>query len=147
MKLWRHSIKLTIRVGFMGSGKTAVGKMLSEKTGLKFVDIDILIEKADSYSLPIVILGYAFKPETNIITGSHALLVKSIVNIKGYPVVLVDEHILPSVNHPEKAVYLIGCKHPEYRNYTFPAGSVVIDPFRYIPDQDDVKVMRLGEQC
>ncbi|NPA54111.1 MAG: shikimate kinase [Aquificae bacterium] len=32
-------------VGFMGSGKSTVGKILSEKTGLKFIDIDEEIEK------------------------------------------------------------------------------------------------------
>ncbi len=34
-------------VGFMGSGKSTVGKILSEKTGLAFVDIDEEIEKKE----------------------------------------------------------------------------------------------------
>ncbi|MBK3332199.1 shikimate kinase [Persephonella atlantica] len=34
-------------VGFMGSGKSTVGKLLSEKTGMEFVDIDQLIEKQE----------------------------------------------------------------------------------------------------
>jgi len=36
----------------MGSGKTVVGKMLSEKTGIKFADIDTLIEKAQGITIP-----------------------------------------------------------------------------------------------
>ncbi|MDQ7056769.1 MAG: shikimate kinase [Persephonella sp.] len=32
-------------VGFMGSGKSTIGKLLSEKTGMKFVDIDQMIER------------------------------------------------------------------------------------------------------
>ncbi len=34
-------------VGFMGSGKSTVGKILSKKTGMNFVDIDELIEKKE----------------------------------------------------------------------------------------------------
>jgi shikimate kinase len=34
-----------ILVGFMGTGKTVVGKKLAEKLGLKFVDLDMLIEE------------------------------------------------------------------------------------------------------
>lgn len=38
-------------VGFMGSGKSTVGKILSEKTGLKFVDIDSEIEKKEGKTI------------------------------------------------------------------------------------------------
>lgn len=34
-----------ILVGFMGSGKTTIGKLLSEKRGAEFLDIDDLLEK------------------------------------------------------------------------------------------------------
>lgn len=34
-----------ILVGFMGTGKTTVGKLLAEKLGWRFVDTDALIEK------------------------------------------------------------------------------------------------------
>lgn len=33
-----------VLVGFMGSGKTSAGRMLAEKTGRKFVDVDSIIE-------------------------------------------------------------------------------------------------------
>ncbi|MFA5876091.1 MAG: shikimate kinase [Candidatus Margulisiibacteriota bacterium] len=38
--------KNIILIGFMGSGKTAVGKLLAKQLGWKFVDTDDLIEKA-----------------------------------------------------------------------------------------------------
>jgi hypothetical protein len=41
--------------------------------------------------------------------------------------------------------YFIATKHPEYAEYVFPSGSVVIDPWRYIPDQEGVTVARIGE--
>jgi len=38
-------------VGFMGSGKTVVGKLLSEKLNLKFVNMDELIEEREGVTI------------------------------------------------------------------------------------------------
>ena len=38
-------------VGFMGSGKTAVGKRLAKKSNLKFVDLDDLIEAKEGMKI------------------------------------------------------------------------------------------------
>lgn len=43
------------------------------------------------------------------------------------------------------STYFIATKHPEYANHKFPAGSTVIDPWRYIPDQPGVTVKRIGQ--
>ena len=37
--------KKIVLIGMMGSGKTTIGRILSKKLGLNFVDTDILIEK------------------------------------------------------------------------------------------------------
>jgi hypothetical protein len=42
-------------------------------------------------------------------------------------------------------VFFIATAHDEYRTRRFPPGSVVIDPWRMIPDQPGVTVRRLGE--
>ena len=39
-------------IGFMGTGKTAVGKILAEKLGRKFVELDSLIEQKSGKSIP-----------------------------------------------------------------------------------------------
>ena len=39
-------------VGFMGTGKTAVGKVLAEKLGRSFVELDLLIEQKVGKSIP-----------------------------------------------------------------------------------------------
>jgi len=44
--------KNIILTGFMGTGKTTVGKMLAKKTHRKFVDTDQLIEKRQGMSIP-----------------------------------------------------------------------------------------------
>ena len=110
-----------------------------------------LCKELMSYNLPIAILGYAFKPETNIGTGSHALLVKSLL-VEQYfiepvvwdPYIDNDEtNLVVMTNSPH--VILIGVNHQQFIEYTFCPGSVVIDPFRYISDQLGVEIIRLGE--
>ena len=39
-------------IGFMGTGKTAVGKALAEKLGRSFVELDLLIEQRVGKSIP-----------------------------------------------------------------------------------------------
>jgi len=43
-----------ILVGFMGTGKTAVGKGLAEKRGMEFVDMDEIIEQRQGKSIPAI---------------------------------------------------------------------------------------------
>ena len=39
-------------IGFMGAGKTVVGKALAEKLGRKFIELDSLIEEKAGKSIP-----------------------------------------------------------------------------------------------
>jgi len=39
-------------IGFMGVGKTAVGKVLAEKLGMSFIELDLLIEQKAGKSIP-----------------------------------------------------------------------------------------------
>lgn len=41
--------------------------------------------------------------------------------------------------------YFIATKHAEFAERSFEEGSTVIDPWRYIPDQEGVTVKRIGE--
>jgi len=38
----------------------------------------------------------------------------------------------------------IGINHDEFRNYRFPEKSIIIDPWRIIEDQKNVKIIRIG---
>ena len=100
-----------------------------------------LAELMEGYELPKGILGVAYKPSSHLTTGSPARLVANLLSEKPY---LHDPHAgmgeMPG--HPH--VWLVGCKHPEFPDYGFPGGSVVIDPWGYIPDQEGVEVVRLG---
>jgi UDPglucose 6-dehydrogenase len=100
---------------------------------------------------PILILGTSFKPESNIEVGSPALLCKNILEEMGYAVVDYDPFVdAPQgfgwpLNSRTGEIILIGTKHEVFKNWRFPVGSVVIDPFRYLPDQDGVEIIRVGE--
>lgn len=39
-------------VGFMGTGKSSVGRLLARRLGFKFLDTDLLIEKKEGRSIP-----------------------------------------------------------------------------------------------
>jgi UDPglucose 6-dehydrogenase len=97
----------------------------------------ITMKAAKESNLPIVIMGRSFKPETNIETGSAALLVAHYIDgdYKHY------DRLLPG--YP--AVYLIATQHQQFAEEKFPIGSVVVDPFRYIPGSPGVRLIRIGE--
>jgi UDPglucose 6-dehydrogenase len=92
-----------------------------------------------SYALPVVILGRAFKPETNIETGSPAILLSNLLERRGIRHQSLDDHVFL-----EPAIVFIGCKHERYKSLHFADGSVVIDPFRYLAPQDGVKLISIG---
>lgn len=109
----------------------------------------MVIDHAAQRDLPIGILGTAYKPGSRIVTGSPALLVKSLLERFGASVSTYDPYVsqkdadAPVIIAPH--VLLVGCKHPEFTRLPIPTGSVVIDPFRYMPDRPGVKVVRLGQ--
>jgi len=104
-----------------------------------------LADLMEAYDLPKVILGRAFKAGSNLEVGSPAILLKNILEERGHEVKMYDPHIDDCLPDFPSGVYLIGTKHPEFLGFVFPAHSVVIDPWRYIPDGTDYKVIRIGE--
>src|SRR3989344_4268565 len=98
---------------------------------------DLFIEQIKSTGLGGIILGKSFKPETDIQTGSAAILLANILRGKK----IAFRHY--EFDYPEliPAVYFIATQHQKYNTVTFPSGSVVIDPFRYIGPQPGVKII------
>jgi len=101
---------------------------------------NLVVKEAKKAGLPLVMLGRSFKPETNIETGSPAVLIANIIREQEFPV----EHVEDRENL-EPAVYFIGCEHSRYKNYEFPEGSVVIDPFRFLPKRENVSYVSIGK--
>ena len=109
---------------------------------------DLVEEYLSARLSTTVILGYAYKPGTALTVGSPALLLKHFLKERKHKVITYDPYVdggenssLP--NYP--AVFFIGTKHPDFVTYDFPKGSVVIDPWRYIPNhRQDVKIVYVG---
>jgi UDPglucose 6-dehydrogenase len=100
-----------------------------------------------SYNLPKGLIGYAFKAGTNICVGSPALLLARILEERGHRVFRYD----PVVEKAEKDlsqmpphVFLIGTNHPQFAKLQLPAGSVVIDPWRFVAANQDVQIVHVG---
>lgn len=103
---------------------------------------DLFIENIKTTGFQGIILGKSFKPETDIATGSPASLLANIVKQKNVPF----QHY--EFDYPDKlpiGVYFIATQHDAYKDLAYPAGSVVIDPFRYIPKRDaDITSIGVG---
>ena len=95
----------------------------------------------------IFILGKSFKPETNILTGSPSILLLNLLKEKNKEVEIISYDPFVDKLEPQfdKATYFIGTKHEVFKNYSFPDGSTVIDPFRYLINMNEsVKLISIG---
>jgi UDPglucose 6-dehydrogenase len=100
------------------------------------------------HDLPKAIIGYSFKAESNLTVGSPALLLRAILEERGIQPFLYDPHVdgfYCDLASMKPHVFLIGAKHPEFLKETFPPGSVIIDPWRYMPQQpENVCLIQVG---
>jgi UDPglucose 6-dehydrogenase len=105
---------------------------------------DLILENKSN--LPIVILGKTFKKETNLVVGSPSILLKNILAEKKHEVKMYDPWIDVEENPPidEPALFFIGTNHDLFLDYAFPKGSIVIDPWRFLKEQDGVKLIPVG---
>lgn len=85
--------------------------------------------------LAVYVVGLEYKPETDLTVGSPARLLAQLASFEQ----LSDPPQFPGV-------FIVGCQHQRYRQSAWPTGSVVIDPFGYIPDRPGVTVVRLGRK-
>ena len=143
---------------------------LSEKLGMSYnwfdnimmqreLQTDWLADLVEDYSegnKGINILGKSFKPETNIVTGSPSILLKNVLEERGHGVFMWDPYIDEpweeikekyddNDNETDSHLYFIGTKHPDFTSFPFEDGSIVLDPWRYIPKSDNYKVIWIGD--
>lgn len=69
-KLGSRSIVL---IGMMGSGKSTIGQRLATRTGLRFVDADVEIERAASMSIPDI---FASRGEDEFRAGERRVIAR-----------------------------------------------------------------------
>lgn len=111
---------------------------------------DLICENCEN--LPIVILGKAFKPETNLTVGSPSILLKNILQERGLKPEMYDPYLDYSPNNPdtllefsEPALFFVGTKHEVFADMKLPPGSIVLDPWRYRKHQDEVVLLSIGQ--
>lgn len=109
---------------------------------------DLAERWADQTNLDIFILGEAYKPGSALTAGSPARLLAHQLRDRQRDVELYDPFVDPGRPRPLDGprVYVIGTKHPSFTDYPIPAGSVVLDPHGYMPDQPGVTVIRIGRK-
>ena len=113
-----------------------------------------LADECLKHDRKIYILGKSFKPETNITTGSPSILLYNILTEKGADVDILDPHIdgeeyfsSKFLTAEENSLFFIGAQHDAFRNLVFPTGSIVIDPFRYMPDIEGSTLIKIGNNA
>lgn len=94
----------------------------------------------------IVILGRSFKPETNILIGSPAILLENILKERGLTFTSWDPHsdIKTPAPKGKPFCYFVGTRHPEFAEWPFERGSVVLDPWRFVQPRDGVEIVPIG---
>ena len=75
---------------------------------------------------------------------------RNILEERGHEVVqwdpCVDGKLTTSLEDNRPVLYFIGTKHLDFLQYPFVPGSIVLDPWRYIPDKPDISVLRIGDK-
>ncbi len=110
---------------------------------------ELTCEWAALTRLPVVVLGKAYKPGTSLTAGSPAALFVHQLDACN-PEVRADwwdpyvDDRQPPWHQP--AVFVVATKHEVFPELRFAHGSVVIDPWRYMPDADGVTVVRVGRR-
>ena len=103
---------------------------------------DLFIDAMTAHNIPGIILGKSFKPETDLQTGSPAILLANILRQKK---IKFKHYEFDYPGQLPVGVYFIATQHRRYRKLTYSTGSVIIDPFRYINPQSGVKIIGIGK--
>jgi len=107
-----------------------------------------LVEKwADLTGLPVLVLGEAYKPGTDLTLGSPSLLLQHLLKQRGISPRVEDPYVHETpVQIDGRAVIVVATAHPEFRRMEFPAGSVVIDPFACVETTDNITYIPVGRK-
>jgi len=95
----------------------------------------------------VLLCGIAFKAETNLIDGSPALLLKTILEEDKIAVEIWDPYLSKDTPDFHNKICVMSTKHEEFTEIVFPETSSVIDPWRYISqDCGASNVVSIGKE-
>lgn len=94
---------------------------------------DLIWTEQRMVKLPVTILGLTFKPETNLLDDSPALLLIQSLVKKGVRTIHTYDPVVKPLPLPDGPfVYVIATRWPEFKAFNFVPGSVVIDPWHML---------------
>ncbi|MBS1714217.1 MAG: hypothetical protein JST30_07755 [Armatimonadetes bacterium] len=107
---------------------------------------NLAVAESRNRDLAIVVLGKAYKPETNLTVGSPAVLLANLIAAQGGAVAAYDPFTDGEATDVfvKSAVFVLGTNHEAFHAVKFPEGSVVIDPWRAICAQQGVALVSIG---
>lgn len=105
---------------------------------------DLIAGAIETYNLPVVIMGKSFKPETNIQTGSGAILLKNILKERHIKAISYDPYDESDQPPTDRAIYFIATEHKEFKEWNYPSGSIVIDLWRSVDPPKDCLYIPIG---
>lgn len=107
----------------------------------------VILEAAKN-GLSITVLGKAFKAGTNIVTGSAAVLLKTLIEEYNVDVDAYDPVVDPDAKLPmSPRVFFVATDHAVFRTMPLPPGSVLLDPWGTAPDRPWIKTHRIGREA
>lgn len=106
--------------------------------------VDLILEYYEKTQLPIVILGKTFKPETNLIVGSGAILLANMLKEHSIPFYHYDPYVDKALLQLKPALYFIATEHEIFNQYRYPRGSVILDLWGSIKKQPNVDIIGIG---
>ena len=112
--------------------------MISRQNQTKWL-VDLIKEQMKGNNLPVYLLGIAYKPNTNISIGSPAKLLSFYLNEDNIIHKLFDPYVNKEEEPNEAAIYFVSTRHQFWKTFNFPLGSIVIDPFRYLENNESIK--------
>ena len=107
---------------------------------------DLIMNEMNLHELPLVILGKSFKKETNITVGSPAVLLANILKEKNVEFDQYDPYVDQHELAMKKAIYFVATDHDEFDQISYPAGSVIIDPWGHVKPKPGVDLVSVGRQ-
>jgi len=141
----RDNIALSWLAGELGLGADLFTSMMLQRQA--YIDWlgDQFVRVAGGR--PLVLLGTAYKPGVPLETGSSSLLLANTLTARGRQVKIIRSPADPAGSDlgDQPVAVFIGCPAPEFLELSFPAGSVIVDPWHRVGQAEDVEVLSIGE--
>lgn len=104
-----------------------------------------LITQSKAAQLPICLLGWSYKSETNLTVGSPARLLGSILDEIKIPYKVYDPYVFPDRKLPDHpCVYFVATPHKEFTELRLRPSDVVIDPWGLDGSWGEARIIRPG---